>query len=89
MCLDTFAGLAATSGDVERAAMLFGAGDAVRTAVGAQRQPDHQVLYDRWLASTLARLDTKSYATHYENGRALTLDEASALALGRDSALIP
>jgi non-specific serine/threonine protein kinase len=85
VCLETFAGLAATSGEVGRAATLFGASDAVRASIGAQRQPDHQILYDRWLARTLAVLDTNSYATHYEDGRALTLDEACALASGADA----
>ena len=88
VCLDTFAGLAATAGDVDRAATLFGASDAARASIGAKRQPDQRILYDRWLARTLARLDTNTYATHYENGRALTLDEACALALGHDVALI-
>jgi predicted ATPase/DNA-binding SARP family transcriptional activator len=85
VCLDTFAGLAATGGEVERAATLFGASDAVRASIGAKRQPDHQILYDRWLARTLAKLDTNAYSTHYEDGRALTLDEACALALGRSA----
>jgi predicted ATPase/DNA-binding SARP family transcriptional activator len=83
VCLDTFAGLAATAGEVDRAATLFGASDAARASIGAKRQPDHQILYDRWLARTLAHLDTSTYSTHYEDGRALTLDEACALALGR------
>jgi len=82
VCLDTFAGLAATNGEVERAATLFGASDAVRASIGAKRQPDHQILYDRWLARTLAQLDTNTYSKHYEDGRALTLDEACALVLG-------
>ncbi len=89
VCLDTFAGLAATAGEVERAATLFGASDGARASIGAKRQPDQQILYDRWLARTLAHLDAKTYATHYENGRALTLDEACDLALGRDAALTP
>jgi predicted ATPase/DNA-binding SARP family transcriptional activator len=89
VCLDTFAGLAATAGEVDRAATLFGASDAARASIGAQRQPDHQILYDRWLARTLAHLDTNTYSMHYEDGRSLTLDEACSLALGRDSALIP
>ena len=87
VCLDTFAGLAATGGEVERAATLFGASDAVRASIGAQRQPDHQILYERWLARTLADLDTNAYSTHYEDGRALTLEEACALALGREAAV--
>jgi predicted ATPase/DNA-binding SARP family transcriptional activator len=89
VCLDTFAGLAATSGEVERAATLFGASDAVRASIGAKRQPDHQILYDRWLARTLAQLDTNTYSKHYEDGRALTLDEACSLALGEQAALVP
>jgi hypothetical protein len=88
VCLDTFAGLAATAGEVERAATLFGASDAARASIGAQRQPDQQILYDRWLARTLARLDTNTYSTRYEDGRALTLEEACAFALGHEAALI-
>ena len=80
--LETFAGLAATAGEAERAATLFGASDAVRSAIGAQRQPDNQILYERWLARTLARLDTNAYSRRYEDGRGLTADEACALALG-------
>ena len=83
------AGLVATTREVERAATLFGASDAVRASIGAKRQPDHQILYDRWLARTLAQLDTNTYSNHYEDGRALTLDEACALALGEQAALIP
>jgi non-specific serine/threonine protein kinase len=83
VCLETFAGLAAAQGDVQRAATLFGASDASRRAIGAQRQPDNQILYERWLSRTLAGLDTKSYSTHYEDGRVLTTDAACALALGQ------
>ncbi|HMI21273.1 MAG TPA: tetratricopeptide repeat protein, partial [Gaiellaceae bacterium] len=81
VCLETFAGLASAGGEPTRAAMLFGASDAVRSSIGAQRQPDNQILYERWLARTLAELDTMSYSKHYEDGRALTLDAACQLAL--------
>ena len=87
VCLETYAGLAATTGDVERAATLFGASDAVRTSIGASRQPDHQILYDGWLARTLARLDTATYSTRYEEGHALELDEACAFALAGTAVL--
>src|SRR4051812_43963700 len=80
--LETFAGLASAQGSMERAATLFGASDAARNAIGAQRQPDNQILYERWLARTLARLDTNAYSRRYEDGRSLTADEACALALG-------
>jgi hypothetical protein len=80
--LETFAGLAATAGDAEHAAKLFGASDTVRSAIGAQRQPDNQILYERWLARTLARLDAGAYATQYEDGRLLSTESACDLALG-------
>ena len=86
VCLETFAGLAAAADEAERAAILFGASDAVRTSIGAQRQPDHQILYDRWLARTLAHLDTKTYSKLYEDGRMLTVEGACALALRAEPA---
>jgi predicted ATPase/DNA-binding SARP family transcriptional activator len=86
VCLETFAGLSATAGEAARAATLFGASDAVRTSIGAQRQPDNQILYDRWLARTLARLDTETYSRHYEDGRVLTLADACSIALGHEVA---
>ena len=63
-------------------------GRGLSRGVGAKRQPDHQILYDRWLARTLAHLDTNAYSMHYERGRASTLDEACALAIGHQSALV-
>jgi predicted ATPase/class 3 adenylate cyclase len=87
VCFETFAGLAATTHDAARAAKLFGASDAVRDSIGARRQPDQEILYERWLAQTLTQLDKNDYSKSYENGRALTLDEACSLALGADAAL--
>jgi len=89
VCLETFAGLAATTGEAERAATLFGASDATRASIGARRQPDHEILYERWLGRTLARLETSTYSKLYEDGRALTLDDACELALAPETALSP
>ena len=87
VCLDTYAGLAATVGENERAATLFGASDAVRASIGALRQPDDQILYDRWLARTLSQLGTETYSTRYEEGLLLTMDEACAFALAGSAVL--
>jgi len=87
VCLDTYAGLAATVGETERAATLFGASDAVRSSIGALRQPDDQILYDRWLARTLSQLGTETYSIRYEEGLLLTLDEACAFALAGSAVL--
>jgi len=89
VCFETFAGLAATTDDARRAATLFGASDAVRASIGARRHLDHEILYERWLARTLSHLDTSTYAKWYEDGRALTLEEASSLALAPVAALAP
>jgi predicted ATPase/DNA-binding SARP family transcriptional activator len=89
VCLEIFAGLAATTGEASRAATLFGASDAVRASIGARRQPDHEILYERWLARTLSLLDTSAYSRRYEDGRVLTLDEAAAFALAPAAALAP
>jgi predicted ATPase/DNA-binding SARP family transcriptional activator len=80
-CLETFAGLAATTGEAARAATLFGASDAVRASIGARRQPDHEILYERWLGRTLVALETSTYSKLYEDGRALTPVAACELAL--------
>jgi tetratricopeptide (TPR) repeat protein len=89
VCLDAFAGLAAVVGEGERAATLFGASDAVRSSIGALRQPDDQILYDGWLARTLAQLDTATYSARYDAGLELTLDEACAFALAGSEVLAP
>jgi predicted ATPase/DNA-binding SARP family transcriptional activator len=86
-CLETFAGLSASTGAAARAATLFGASDATRASIGARRQPDHEILYERWLARTLADLETNTYSKLYEDGRALSPDAACELALTPATAL--
>jgi predicted ATPase/DNA-binding SARP family transcriptional activator len=85
--LETFAGLSATTGEARRAATLFGASDATRASIGARRQPDHEILYERWLGRTLAVLETSAYSKFYEDGRAMTVDAACEFALARATAL--
>jgi len=81
--LETAAGIAGVRGDAERAAYLFGAADAVREGIGVIRPPDEQSFYERWLGTTLGLLETAAYTRLYEQGRALSLEQACALALGR------
>jgi tetratricopeptide (TPR) repeat protein len=88
-CLETFAGLAATTGEAARAATLFGASDAVRASIGARRQPDHEILYERWLGRTLGALETSIYSKLYEDGRALPPAAACELALAPSAAFNP
>jgi hypothetical protein len=81
--LETAAGIAGVQRDAERAAQLFGAADSVRTESGVIRGPDEQSLYERWLETTLSALDPAAYSQRYEQGQALSLEEACALALDR------
>src|SRR5207245_7682029 len=76
VCLEIFAGLAATTGEGARAATLFGASDVIRASIGARRHRDHEILYERWLGRALSQLDTSTYSKRYEDGRVLRLDEA-------------
>ena len=80
---------AADLGRGELAATLLGASDAVRASIGAKRQPDHQILYDQLARADARTAHTNTYSKHYEDGRALMLDEACSLALGEQVALIP
>jgi hypothetical protein len=58
----------------------------VRASIGARRQPDHEILYERWLGRTLAALETSAYSKLYEDGRALMPDAACELALAPSAA---
>ncbi len=61
----------------------------MRASIGARRQPDHEILYERWLGRTLSLLETSRYSKLYEDGRLATLDEACAFALAPAGALAP
>ena len=83
-CVACLAGVAAKTGDAERAALLFGAAEAVREDLGAPWRPSVTTRYAPILAGLRAELGEGRYARARECGRALPLEEAVAEAvLGR------
>jgi predicted ATPase/DNA-binding SARP family transcriptional activator len=79
--LDGFAGLAAAGEEMERAAVLSGAADAVWDSIGATRPLDQSAWRERVLAIPRKRLGEDAFAQAYERGRNLTIDDAVELAL--------
>jgi tetratricopeptide (TPR) repeat protein len=80
--LEGLAGIAAADDRAERAARLFGAAEALRAAIATPLAPGERADYDRYVAATHAALGQEAFAAAWEAGRALSLDEAGALALG-------
>jgi tetratricopeptide (TPR) repeat protein len=81
MSLTPIAGAQLFSGQARRAACLLGASESALEAMCALHQPVDQPEVDRIIAGALALLDGASFEAAWVEGRALTLDEAVALAL--------
>ena len=80
------AGALATLGWAKRAAQLFGAAEALRERSGlAIRFAPWHELYERHLAALRAQLGAEELAAAWEEGRALTPEEAVAEALAEDT----
>jgi hypothetical protein len=69
----------------ERVARLLGAAAAVRERVGAKQDPGHQSGVERAVASAQAALGEARWAAAFAAGRAMTLEQAVAEALGEAS----
>jgi non-specific serine/threonine protein kinase len=80
-CLVGLAGVAASMHQAVRAARLFGAIDALCTVTGYTIDPDDKVEYDRSLDNVRSQLDKASFEAAWEEGQALTLEEAVQEAL--------
>ena len=72
------AGLAAASGDPQRAARLFAAAAAQRDKERMGLRPTAQAEHDRLLAGVRAALDEATFAAAWASGSAMPLDEAAA-----------
>jgi DNA-binding CsgD family transcriptional regulator len=72
--------VAVESGQPRLGARLLGASDALREAVGVFMEADDLIAYDRAVASARAHLGEEGFAAAWGEGKALTLDEAVALA---------
>ncbi len=87
--LDLAAVTAAGRGNAERAARLVGAGQAVHDALGTPTLPLIRAIYDAHLARAREVLGADAFEAVQQAGRAMTVDDAVALALGEAGPLIP
>jgi predicted ATPase/transcriptional regulator with XRE-family HTH domain len=86
-CLEELAGLAATMQHPMRAARLFGAAEVLRVSVGTPLPPVHRADYARDVALVRANMDEHAFAAAWAAGRAMTLEQAIACALGEHAGI--
>jgi hypothetical protein len=79
--LEGMAGVAARHGETPRAAHLLGAADGLRSRMGTPVMPLHRALYDRHVAAARGALGAERFEALWEEGRAMTVEQAFALAL--------
>jgi predicted ATPase/DNA-binding SARP family transcriptional activator len=82
--LSGLAGVSGGQGQLERAARLFGAEEALREAIHSALPPAVRADHERALASVRAQMDEATFATAWAEGRAMTLEQAVAYALAHD-----
>jgi len=81
-CLVGLAGVAAAVQQPARAARLLGSAAAVREALGLSVWPAEHATYERNLSATRAQLDEAGWRAAWEEGRAMSLEQAIEYALG-------
>ncbi|MBV9279668.1 MAG: tetratricopeptide repeat protein, partial [Chloroflexi bacterium] len=86
--LDDFAAVAAARGQPERALRLAGAASAAHDAMGSQLPAGERARFDRLQAPAWQALDKPAAAVAWEAGRAMTLEQAVAYALGGQAAAV-
>jgi DNA-binding NarL/FixJ family response regulator len=84
--LELLAAAVSLQGDHRRAALLFGAAEALREAVGAFVLPLYRAEYDRGVAATRTGLDEATFSAVWSEGRAMSPEEAVEHALGAEEA---
>jgi predicted ATPase/transcriptional regulator with XRE-family HTH domain len=77
--LEGWAYLAVSSGEMERAARLWGAAEAWRESAGVSLPKTLTALHDRLVASASAGMGTAAFTTLWAEGRAMTLDQIVSL----------
>jgi predicted ATPase/DNA-binding SARP family transcriptional activator len=84
-CLEVLAAVSAAEGDADQAARLFGACEALREAAGTTIAPADRAVYEEWVASARAQLAEQAFASAWAEGRQLSLDQVTALAVATAS----
>ena len=79
--MDALGYLAGVAKMPERAALLFGAAEVLREQLGTPMPPVYRDDYDKYLPRTRAQLDAATFSARWNEGRAMTLEQAIAFAL--------
>jgi len=74
-CLNGLAGVATVQGEPVRAAQMWGAAEALRSAVGVRIPPVEQTNYERLVTATRVRLGEKAFAHAWAEGHAMTPEQ--------------
>jgi predicted ATPase/class 3 adenylate cyclase/DNA-binding CsgD family transcriptional regulator len=85
VCLDELACLASVQGWAVRAARLFGAAQAVRTAGGFTMPPSHAD-YDQGVTEARAALGEEPFMAAWAEGQAMSMEQAIIYALSTEDA---
>jgi predicted ATPase/DNA-binding winged helix-turn-helix (wHTH) protein len=87
--IDSLEGLAGVAAAPRRAARLWGAANALRQEIGAARSVPESIAYERQVKAVRAILTAEAFDQAWDEGRAMSLDDAVRYALdeqaGRDS----
>ncbi len=92
--LDALAAVWGQQGDVGRAARLWGAAEVLREASGFSQPPDDKKVLEPFLEAARSRLDEAAFQAAWEEGRAMTEEQAVRYALSEEEeqdapALVP
>jgi predicted ATPase len=79
--LEGLACVALVRGQYKRAAILFGAAKPIQEALRSKRDSDYQVEVDQSLDHTRTSLGENAFAAAFDEGRAMTLEQAIEYAL--------
>ena len=82
--LDVLAAIFSERGEVRKAARLWGAAEALREDIGIPQPPEDKRVLEPFLEAARCRLDEAVFEAAWEEGRAMTEEQAIALALQED-----
>ena len=80
-CFEEFAALGATQEQAKRAAILFGAAEALREDIHVVLLPIEKIEVDKNIAVARTQLDETTFNAAWAEGRAMTMEQAIAYAL--------
>ena len=82
-CLERLAAVAMARGQIEKAARLFGAGEALRASIRSVIDPADKPAYDSKILSLRRQLGKERFTAVWDEGGAMALEQAVAYALER------